>query len=242
MNYLILPSFNEEKNLIKIFKKINKLPDVKNFVVILVDDSSTDNTEYLKKYLCKFKLIYKKHDYNRGLSITLETGFKTIKKKIKKEDFIITMDGNNTHPIKIIPKMIESMKKKNSHVIIASRFTPTSKVNGLSVSRRLLSIIAKYIFSYLFPYKGLNEYTCNFRIYRAGLIKKLLKKRSFFKNEDFNIAVKILLYLIHNFKNIKISEFPLVLNYHYKIGSSKMRIFKNIFLTLRLLFFRKFNN
>ena len=50
--------------------------------------------------------------------------------------------------------------------------------------------------------------------------------KNFFKNEDFNIAVKILLYLIHNVKNIEISEFPLVLNYHYKIGSSKMRIFR----------------
>ena len=59
-------------------------------------------------------------------------------------------------------------------------------------------------------------------------------------NEDFNIAVKILLYLINNFRNLKISEYPLVLNYHHKIGDSKMKIYKNIFLTLRLIFLRKF--
>ena len=137
--------------------------------------------------------------------------------------------------------MIERMRKDKSDIIIASRFTKNSKVNGLSGPRRILSVLAKYIFSYLFPYKGLREYTCNFRIYKSYLVRKLLMNKKFFKNEDFNIAVKILLHLIHNIKGIKISEFPLVLNYHYKIGSSKMRVFKNIFLTLKLILFKKFS-
>ena len=242
MIYLILPSFNEEKNLIKIFKKINNLSKAKEFTVIVIDDCSTDNTKNLRKNKNRFKLIYKKHTQNKGLSMTIETGFKTISKRIKKNDYIITMDGDNTHPIKIIPKMIDMMEKKKSDIIIASRFTASSKVNGLSILRRFLSLLAKYIFSKLFPYKGLNEYTCNFRVYRTHLIKKILTNKNFFKDEDFNIAVKILLYLIHNSKNIKISEFPLILNYHHKIGSSKMRIFKNIVLTLKLIFFKNFNN
>ena len=242
MIYLILLSFNEEKNLIQIFKKINRLDKAKDFTVVVVDDCSTDDTKNLRKKQNKFKFIYKKHNQNKGLSITLETGFKAISKKIKKNDFIVTMDGDNTHPVKIIPRMIDMMKNKNSDIIIASRFTASSKVNGLSVPRKILSILAKHIFSLFFPYKGLNEYTCNYRAYRSNLIRKILINKNFFKNEDFNIAVKILLYLIYNSKDLKISEFPLILNYHYKIGSSKMRIFKNIFLTLRLIFFKKFNN
>jgi len=242
MIYLILPSFNEKKNLIKIFKKINNLYEAKKFIVVVVDDCSTDNTQDLRKNKNKFKLIYKKHNLNKGLSITLETGFKTVIKKIKEKDFIITMDGDNTHPIKIIPKMMGMMEANKLDVVIASRFKPSSKVNGLSVPRRLLSLLAKYIFSLFFPYSGLKEYTCNFRAYRPYLIKKILKNKNFFKNEDFNIAVKILLYLIYNSKNIRISEFPLILNYHYKVGSSKMRIFKNVLLTLRLIFFKRFNS
>tara|TARA_B100000780_G_scaffold277385_1_gene247964 strand:+ start:730 stop:1458 length:729 start_codon:yes stop_codon:yes gene_type:complete len=241
MIYLILPSFNEEKNLVKMFKKINNLSIAKSIVVILIDDYSSDNTNIFKFKKNKFKIIYKKHTKNKGLSIALESGFNIAKLKAKKNDFIITMDSDNTHPIKIIPKMINVMKKNDSDIVIASRFLPSSKVNGLSVPRIILSSLAKYIFSYLFPLKGLKEYTCNFRIYKPNLIRKLLVNKKFFKNEDFNIAVKILLYLIYNHKNIKISEFPLVLNYHHKIGSSKMRIFRNIFLTLRLIFFKRFN-
>ena len=240
MIYLILPSFNEEKNLIKLFKKINNLSLVKSFVVILVDDCSTDNTNIFKTAKNKFKLIYKRHTVNKGLSITLETGFNIVKTQLKKKDLIITMDSDNTHPVKIIPSMIKIMNKNNLDIIIASRFLPSSEVNGLSFFRVCLSVVAKYIFSYRFPHKNLKEYTCNFRIYRSYLIKKLIKKRQFFKNEDFNIAVKILLFFVSNIKNLKVAEFPLVLNYHYKIGSSKMRIFRNIYLTLKLILLKKF--
>ena len=240
MIFLILPSFNEEKNLVKIFKKINNLLIVKNITVILIDDCSTDNTKNIKFKKNSFKIYYKKHVKNMGLSIALETGFNIARKKVKRNDLIITMDSDNTHPIKIIPRMIDLLKKNNSDIVIASRFLPNSKVNGINFLRQCLSIVSKYVFSYLFPHKNLKEYNCNFRIYRAHLIKKLMKVKGFFKNEDFNITVKILLFLITNNQSLKIYEYPLILNYHYKIGSSKMSILKNILLTLRLIILKKF--
>ena len=240
MIFLILPSFNEEKNLVKVFKKINNLSIVKNITVILIDDCSTDKTKDIRFKKNKFKIVYKKHAKNMGLSIALETGFSIARKKIKKNDLIITMDSDNTHPIKIIPGMINVLKKSNSDIIIASRFLPNSKVNGINFFRKCLSIVGKYAFSYLYPHKNLKEYNCNFRIYRSYLIKKLMEDKKFFKNEDFNITVKILLSLISNNQNLKISEYPLILNYHYKIGSSKMSILKNILLTLRLIILKKF--
>ena len=117
MIYLILPSFNEEKNLVKMFKKINNLSIARSIVVILIDDCSSDNTSIFKFKKNKFKIIYKKHTKNKGLSIALESGFNIAKLKAKKNDFIITMDSDNTHPIKIIPKMINVMKKKDSDIM-----------------------------------------------------------------------------------------------------------------------------
>ena len=50
MIYIILPAFNEEKNLIQIFKKIDvikkKMPP---FKVVLIDDCSSDGTSSLIK-------------------------------------------------------------------------------------------------------------------------------------------------------------------------------------------------
>ena len=71
-----------------------------------------------------------------------------------------------------------------------------SKVNGLGYLRKILSILARITFTVFFPFKNLNEYTCNFRVYKSFLIKKLLKEKNFFENEDFSIAAKILIYFI----------------------------------------------
>ena len=62
MIYILLPAYNEKKNLVKIFKKIEKLPNTKtNISVVLVDDFSTDNTDQLLKKKYKFKLSYIRH-------------------------------------------------------------------------------------------------------------------------------------------------------------------------------------
>ncbi len=240
MIFLILPSYNEEKNLIKIFNKINKISKKLNITVVLIDDCSSDKTYLLKNSKQKFKLIYLRHAKNKGLSIALESGFKIINKLARKKDIIISMDSDNTHPVKIIPKMVNEIKKNNFDIVIASRFLKLSKVNGLSFYRETLSLLAKHVFKLFYSYKGLNEYTCNYRAYKFQLVNLLLKNKFFFKNEDFNIAVKILLNLISNVKDLRIKEVPLILNYQYKVGSSKMKIFKNIFLTLKLILFRKF--
>ena len=242
MIYLLLPAYNEEKNLIKVFKKINNLSLAKKITVVLVDDCSEDNTKLLRKTKNKFKVIYIRHKKNKGLNFALQSGFKIIYKKLKNKDLVITMDSDNTHPIEIIPNMILLMKRKKSDIVIASRFLKNSKINGLSIFRKLLSLFAKIVFTFFFPYQNLKEYTCNFRIYKSFLIRKLMKEKNFFKDEDFSIAVKILIFFIKLNKNLYISEYPLVLNYHKKIGQSKMRITKNIFLTLKLIILKKIFN
>ena len=126
--------------------------------------------------------------------------------------------------------------EKRYDIAIASRFVKGSKVNGVSVWRHFLSIVAKYLFKFLYPFNNLNDYTCNFRAYKSELIKELLKNKKFFKNEDFNIAGKIILFLTNKFKNLKLVEVPFKLSYDYKIGESKMKLTKTIILTLDLIF------
>lgn len=238
MNYILLPAFNEKKNLIKIFQKIDKIcKKIKNITVVLVDDCSTDNTTLLKNKKYKFKLIYIKHKKNMGLSITMETGFKLILKKNKDKDILVTLDSDNTHPISIIPGMIKKIQNGND-IVVASRFIKSSKVKGLTVWRHFLSTGAKYLFKLKYPYKNLNDYTCNFRAYKVYLIKEVLKNKNFFKNEDFNIAAKILLFLINKYNKLRLFEVPFTLSYNYKIGQSKMNLTKTILLTLKLLFFK----
>ena len=240
MIYIILPAYNEEKNLLQIFKKIDVIRrKLYPFKVILIDDCSSDNTQKLEKKKYNYQIIYRRHNPNKGLSITLETGFKLISKIAKKDDIVVTLDSDDTHPVSIIPKMVKKIKLGND-LVIASRFISGSKVNGVTKMRNIMSYGAKILFKIFYPFKNLNDYTCNYRCYNYNLIKEILKDKKFFKNEDFNIAAKILIKIISTKKNLKLKEVPFTLNYQYKIGQSKMNLMRTIFLTLRLIIFKKF--
>ena len=234
MIYIVLPSYNEEKNLVKILNKIESLNKKIKSKVILVDDGSKDKTSKLATKKYGFKLIYIRHNTNKGLSVTLETGFKKIIKIASKKDIIITLDSDNTHPIDLVIKMVDKINNKND-IVIASRFQKESRTKGVTFFRKLMSFGAKLIFKIFFPYKNLNDYTCNFRAYKFSLIKKIMKEKLFFEKEGFNIAAKILIYFIKFYKNLTIAEVPLILSYHKKIGASKMKIFLTIYLTIKLI-------
>ncbi len=233
MMYILLPAYNEKKNLEKIFIKLNKLCKKLKFKVVLVDDCSTDRTADLINSKYNFNLIYIKHKFNKGLSLTLESGFKRIKKIAKANDKVITLDSDNTHPINLIDKLNKELEKKD--LVVASRFVNGSKVVGVTLFRSVMSFGARFLFKIFYPHKNLKDYTCNFRGYKFFLIKEILKIKSFFENEDFNITSKIIVFLILKKKELKLSEISFKLSYNNKIGQSKIRLIKSILLTLKLL-------
>lgn len=231
--YILLPAYNEKKNLEKIFIKLNKLSKKLKFKVVLVDDCSTDKTADLINLKYNFNLIYVKHKFNKGLSLTLESGFKKIKKIAKANDKVITLDSDNTHPINLIDKLNKELEKKD--LVVASRFVNGSKVVGVTLFRSIMSFGARFLFKIFYPHKNLKDYTCNFRGYKFFLIKEILKIKSFFENEDFNITSKIIVFLILKKKELKLSEIAFKLSYNNKIGQSKIRLIKSILLTLKIL-------
>lgn len=233
MMYILLPAYNEKKNLEKIFIKLNKLSKKLKFKVVLVDDCSTDKTADLINLKYNFNLIYVKHKFNKGLSLTLESGFKKIKKIAKANDKVITLDSDNTHPINLIDKLNKELEKKD--LVVASRFVNGSKVVGVTLFRSIMSFGARFLFKIFYPHKNLKDYTCNFRGYKFFLIKEILKIKSFFENEDFNITSKIIVFLILKKKELKLSEIAFKLSYNNKIGQSKIRLIKSILLTLKIL-------
>lgn len=237
MIYILLPAFNEYPNLIKILNQIEKSNFLKKKTyVVLVDDTSKDETYKFKNYKnTNFKFKYIRNKKNSGLSLTLEKGFNYINKHSRSDDIIVTLDADNTHPIENIPAMVKNLKKKD--VVVASRFVKGSKIYGLSVFRKIISFAARIVFTIFFPINNIKDYTCNFRAYKSVYIKKLIQKNpNFFNSKDFGIAADILICLNLMDKDIKFFEVPFTLYYNRKIGESKIKILKTIYLTLKIVF------
>ena len=242
MIYILLPCYNEYKNLLPLIKKINQINLDKNIKIniLIVNDGSTDDThkkiKKLKK-ISKNKIIYLKHKTNFGLNIALLNGFKKIITLGRKKDIVITLDSDNTHPINLIPKMYHLLNQKNYDIAIASRFQNGSKVRGLSFFRTFLSIAARIVFKFVINIKNVNDYTCNFRAYKFDVLKKSkLINKKFFSNKDFSIASDLLININKNINSLNICEIPLILRYDNKIGPSKMSVGKNIIKTFILIF------
>ena len=232
MLYILLPAYNEKNNLKKIFVKLKTLRKKLKFKVVLVDDCSFDNTKDLLNFKYNYEIFYVRHQFNKGLSLTLRSGFKKIEKLAKANDRVITLDSDNTHPIDLIDKLNNELE--NNDIVIASRFVKGSKVYGVSIFRSFLSFGAKSLFKIFYPHKNLRDYTCNFRGYKFFLIKKILKNQNFFENEDFNITSKIIVYFLLTEKKLKLSEISFKLSYDNKIGQSKIRLLKSILLSLKI--------
>ena len=144
MIYILLPCYNEYKNLIFIIYKLNQLLKKKflKIKLIIVNDGSTDETDVKIKQLRKRslnKIIYIRHKKNQGLNMSLFSGFKYFLDNGKSKDIIITLDSDNTHPISLIPKIINTIIEKKYDMVIASRFQKGAKITGLNFFRKVLS-------------------------------------------------------------------------------------------------------
>ena len=122
--YFIIPIFNEGKNLPTLFLNlINMEKKLKTFNLnfILVDDGSTDNsisTANENKKNLNLKIL--KHKINLGPGAAFSSAFLYLNKKLNKDDIIVTIEGDNTSNLDMIPKMLNRLKEGYDVVLALS--------------------------------------------------------------------------------------------------------------------------
>jgi dolichol-phosphate mannosyltransferase len=243
--YIVLPAYNEEANIGRLLDNISCcLADagIDNYEIVAVNDGSTDRTaEILDEYRQKMPLRVVLHESNKGLGRTIRDGLKSASEAAAGNDIIITMDADDTHTPGLIYRMVNTIRE-GYDVVIASRYRKGARVYGLSCGRQLLSLIASYIFRLLLPIKGVKDFTCGYRAYRARVLKEAFAKYGdrFIDQQGFQAMVDIILRL--RSMNVIFGEVPFILRYDMKRGASKMKVKATIVKTLKLILKRKFAN
>lgn len=226
MILVLLPAYNEEKSLPALLPKLQaSLSNMAGgYRIVVCDDGSTDRTgELLAGYARVFPLEILRHKINRGLGETVRDLFEYAAAHTQEGDVIVRMDCDDTHEPDVIGGMIDKLRQ-GYDVVIASRFEPGGGQHGLDMYRTAISRAANLFMKVFFPIKGLKEYSCGFRAYRAEAVQRAV---SFYGNNfiqlkglGFTCTLEKLIKL--NILGMRFGEVPFELRYDQKVSESKM--------------------
>lgn len=141
---LIIPAYNEEKNILKVYNDINNYNknNKLKYDYIIINDGSTDNT---KKVLEENNIKHINLIHNLGIGGAVQTGYKYAYKN--DYDVAIQFDGDGQHDIKYVEDLIKPIVDDKADMVIGSRFIDKNlKGFKSSASRRIgIKIISTFI-------------------------------------------------------------------------------------------------
>ncbi len=223
---IVIPVFNESKNLPILISQIYKALKKDAFELIIVDDNSSDGTFKILNKIKKENFRYFIRRKDRDLSRSCVLGFD--KSKYKN---ILVMDGDLQHQPKDIKKLLKVFQSKKAHIVIGSRELFTRKKHNLSFMRLSASRILIFIVNILLGNKTSDPMSGFF----------IFKKEIFIKNKYklFNKGYKILMDLIYLDKKYQ-KIYDVKINFaNRKKGESKMNmkiLFSLIYMILYKLY------
>ena len=114
---MIIPAYNEEKNIVKVAESINKVESKKYKIdYVIINDGSTDNT---KQVCIDNKLNFIDLPCTLGIGGAVQTGYKYA--HYNDYDVAIQLDGDGQHDASYIEKLVDNIEKGNN-LVIGSRF------------------------------------------------------------------------------------------------------------------------
>jgi len=213
---IIIPTYNESQNILKILKSIGDILPPKILTeAIVVDDNSPDGTgKIVENYLKNFKKITGytidviHRTAKKGLSSAILNGIQQAK-----GDTIVVMDSDFSHPPQIIPRMVDALKKYRCDIVVASRYVKGGKISNWSLKRKFLSKIATSIAK-----KGLGVQAAD------PMSGFFAFKRPIIKGLKFDaIGFKMLLEILVKTRGANVREIPYTFT-DRKLGSSKVSL------------------
>ncbi len=171
---IVVPVYNSEHTLEELYRRIRTVFEEtlqEDFEIILVDDSSRDNSfavmEQLRAKDRRVKIIQMARNF--GQHPALLCGFSHAK-----GDFIITMDDDLQHPPEEIPKLVHTMNERPDVDVIIAKYEGR-KHNFI---RRLGTRLSVYATSRMLGKDPSLEIT-SFRLIRRFIVEAILQTNTY---------------------------------------------------------------
>jgi dolichol-phosphate mannosyltransferase len=213
---IVIPTYNEVKNLEKLVTDISNLN--LDSEIIIVDDDSPDGTgrlaDDLKNRYESIKVIHRKE---RGLASAVVEGFKAAGGR-----YVGVMDADFSHPIEKIPALIQPLNDDLAEIVIGSRYVEGGNIIRWNMLRKITSKGAILLAR---PLSGVKDSVSGFFFLEKGVLDGVnLNPKGY----------KIGLEVIVKGKYKRLVEIPYTFT-NRKIGKSKLSLREYINYILHLL-------
>lgn len=224
--FILLPAFNERASLEGLLLRIAGVARDQgwDFSILVADDGSTDGTAaILERLSASLPLEVIRHKVNRGLGETSRDLFERAAELAADGDAILRMDCDDTHEPEYMASMVAKLDE-GYDVVIASRFATGGGQLGVSRYRAFVSRCANLLMKALIPIRGVREYSCGFRAYRAEIIREAIRLygNNFIQLKGLGFTCTLEKLIKLKILGARFTEVPFVLRYDQKLSSSKM--------------------
>jgi dolichol-phosphate mannosyltransferase len=217
---IIIPTLNEELNIIQLIGKIDKnLSRKYDYNIAIIDDSLEDKiTPKIDQFKNKIKYIHRGKKMGRGSAIL--SGMQYFLEN-SSMDIIIEMDADLSHDPDELDEKINLFLNNNYDILIASRYLKNSKIINWSIKRKILSFLSNKLAKFFLKIP-VSDYTNGFRIYSIKATRHIINNCGKI-GDGFIILSEILMELYYN--NFKLGE-------HYTIFRNRVRGKSNVNINL----------
>lgn len=134
---IIIPAYNEEKDIPKVLNQLNELNITEIADILVIDDASTDFTERVVKSH-HYGLI--SHVFNMGYGSALQVGYRYAVRNDYR--YVIQMDADGQHDACNIPTIYHALQEAHEDgsrpdIVLASRFMEESTFFRVSVLKKI---------------------------------------------------------------------------------------------------------
>jgi glycosyltransferase involved in cell wall biosynthesis len=197
---ILIPVYNEERNILEILDKIQKVKLIKNISkqIVIVNDNSNDKTEELIFSFLKnnkqTQIDYKKHKKNQGKGKAINSAL-----EMAEGDFIIFQDADNEYDPDEYNLLLAPIIDNKADIVYGSRFIGGKPHRILffwhTIGNNFLTFLSN-----MFSNLNLTDMETCYKMFRSEIIKSIDIKENRFGIEP-EITAKI-----SKIKNIRIYE------------------------------------
>ena len=236
--YFLVPVLNESANISRLLANLRRLAEglreQMECAAVFVDDGSTDDTaERIGQEKGPLAVEVLRHERNAGPGRAFATGFAHLAPRLRKADWVVTMEGDNTSRVETLQQMLVR-RREGFEVVLASPYMYGGGMTNNTPLRVFLSHGANSLIKELLGIHGILTMSSFFRLYSAPVLQRLQARwgPDVLETSGFECMVELLAKLIQ--VQATISEVAMPLDGSLRLGNSKMRILRTIHGYLRL--------